>query len=49
LKALIFKRYGKSPEVDSRVTRSKPGDAVFANIFDVGTGAIAESRWYRRA
>ena len=29
-------------EVGSRVTRFKPGDAVFANIFDLGTGAIAE-------
>ena len=29
-------------EVGSRVTRFKPGDAVFANIFDRGTGAIAE-------
>src|SRR5438094_2624341 len=30
-------------EVGSRVTRFKPGDAVFASIFDLsGTGAIAE-------
>lgn len=29
-------------EVGSSVTRFKPGDAVFANIFDQGTGAIAE-------
>src|SRR5574343_812849 len=29
-------------EVGSRVTRFKPGDAVFANIFDLGIGAIAE-------
>lgn len=29
-------------EVGSRVTRFKPGDAVFASIFDIGTGAIAE-------
>jgi NADPH:quinone reductase-like Zn-dependent oxidoreductase len=29
-------------EVGSRVTRFKPGDAVFANIFDLGTGAIAD-------
>jgi NADPH:quinone reductase-like Zn-dependent oxidoreductase len=29
-------------EVGSRVTRFKPGDAVFANIFDLGTGALAE-------
>jgi NADPH:quinone reductase-like Zn-dependent oxidoreductase len=29
-------------EVGSKVTRFKPGDAVFANIFDLGTGAIAE-------
>ncbi|UGA43790.1 NADP-dependent oxidoreductase [Bradyrhizobium quebecense] len=29
-------------EVGSRVTRIKPGDAVFASIFDLGTGALAE-------
>ena len=29
-------------EVGSRVTRFKPGDAVFASIFDQGTGSIAE-------
>lgn len=29
-------------EVGSAVTRFKPGDAVFANVFDSGTGAIAE-------
>lgn len=29
-------------EVGSSVTRFKPGDAVFASIFDLGTGAIAE-------
>src|SRR3954465_13862476 len=29
-------------EVGSRVTRFKPGDAVFASIFDLGTGALAE-------
>ena len=29
-------------EVGSAVTRFKPGDAVFANVFDRGTGAIAE-------
>ena len=29
-------------EVGSRVTRFKPGDAVFASIFDRGTGALAE-------
>ena len=33
---------GVVTEVGSRVTRFKPGDAVFANIFDRGTGAIAE-------
>lgn len=33
---------GVVTEVGSRVTRFKPGDAVFANIFDQGTGAIAE-------
>lgn len=29
-------------EVGSRVTRFKPGDAVFASIFDLGRGALAE-------
>ena len=29
-------------EAGSRVTRFKPGDAVFASIFDLGTGAFAE-------
>ncbi|MND46588.1 Zinc-type alcohol dehydrogenase-like protein [compost metagenome] len=29
-------------EVGSNVTRFKPGDAVFASLFDIGTGAIAE-------
>lgn len=29
-------------EVGTRVTRFKPGDAVFASIFDLGTGALAE-------
>jgi len=29
-------------EVGSRVTRFKPGDAVFASIFDLGVGALAE-------
>ncbi|MES2793003.1 MAG: NADP-dependent oxidoreductase [Planctomycetota bacterium] len=29
-------------EVGSRVTRFKPGDAVFASIFDLSTGALAE-------
>lgn len=29
-------------EVGSRVTRFKPGDAVFASIFDLGIGALAE-------
>jgi NADPH:quinone reductase-like Zn-dependent oxidoreductase len=29
-------------EVGSRVTRFKPGDAVFASIFDLGAGAFAE-------
>lgn len=29
-------------EVGSRVTRFKVGDAVYANIFDQGTGALAE-------
>lgn len=29
-------------EVGSRVTRFKPGDAVFASIFDLGKGSLAE-------
>jgi NADPH:quinone reductase-like Zn-dependent oxidoreductase len=29
-------------EVGSRVTRFRPGDAVFANIFDQGLGALAD-------
>jgi NADPH:quinone reductase-like Zn-dependent oxidoreductase len=29
-------------EVGSRVTRFKAGDAVFASVFDLGTGALAE-------
>ena len=29
-------------EVGTRVTRFKPGDAVFASIFDLGSGALAE-------
>jgi NADPH:quinone reductase-like Zn-dependent oxidoreductase len=29
-------------EVGSRVTRFNPGDSVFASIFDLGTGALAE-------
>ena len=33
---------GVVTEVGSRVTRFKPGDAVFANIFDQGRGSIAE-------
>jgi NADPH:quinone reductase-like Zn-dependent oxidoreductase len=33
---------GVVTQVGSRVTRFKPGDAVFASIFDTGTGAIAE-------
>jgi len=33
---------GVVSEVGSRVTRFKVGDAVFANIFDLGTGSIAE-------
>ncbi|MES2942802.1 MAG: NADP-dependent oxidoreductase [Pseudomonadota bacterium] len=33
---------GVVTEVGSRVTRFKPGDAIFASIFDLGTGAIAE-------
>ncbi|MGQ0511551.1 MAG: NADP-dependent oxidoreductase [Betaproteobacteria bacterium] len=33
---------GVVTEVGSRVTRFKPGDAVFASVFDLGTGSIAE-------
>jgi NADPH:quinone reductase-like Zn-dependent oxidoreductase len=34
---------GVVSEIGSRVTRFKPGDAVFASIFDLtGTGALAE-------
>ncbi|MFZ3087115.1 MAG: NADP-dependent oxidoreductase [Methylotenera sp.] len=29
-------------EVGNRVTRFKPGDSIFASIFDLGTGALAE-------
>lgn len=29
-------------EVGSKVTRFKPGDAIFASVFDLGTGTIAE-------
>lgn len=29
-------------EVGSRVTRFKPGDAVFASLFDLGAGSLAE-------
>ncbi|MCP3713612.1 NADP-dependent oxidoreductase, partial [Paraburkholderia sp. CNPSo 3274] len=33
---------GVVTEVGSRVTRFKPGDAVFASLFDFGRGSIAE-------
>ncbi len=33
---------GVVAEIGSGVTRFKPGDAVFANIFDQGTGSLAE-------
>ncbi|WP_438631203.1 NADP-dependent oxidoreductase [Microbulbifer sp.] len=33
---------GVVTEVGSSVTRFKPGDAVFASIFDLGTGSFAE-------
>lgn len=33
---------GVVTEVGSKVTRFKPGDAVFASVFDLGTGSIAE-------
>src|ERR1044071_2668947 len=35
-------RAGVVVEVGNRVTRFKPGDAVFANIFDLGIGSLAE-------
>lgn len=33
---------GVVKEVGSRVTRFKPGDAIFASLFDLGTGSLAE-------
>ncbi|HEL4257398.1 TPA: NADP-dependent oxidoreductase [Stenotrophomonas maltophilia] len=33
---------GVVKEVGSRVTRFKPGDAVFASLFDLGRGSLAE-------
>lgn len=33
---------GVVTEVGSSVTRFKPGDAVFASLFDLGTGSLAE-------
>lgn len=33
---------GVVTQVGSRVTRFKPGDAIFASIFDLGIGSIAE-------
>jgi NADPH:quinone reductase-like Zn-dependent oxidoreductase len=33
---------GVVTEVGSRVTRFKPGDAIFASLFDLGRGSIAE-------
>ncbi len=33
---------GVVTEIGSRVTRFKPGDAIFASLFDLGTGSIAE-------
>lgn len=33
---------GVVAEVGSRVTRFKPGDAIFASTFDLGTGTLAE-------
>lgn len=33
---------GVVTEVGAEVTRFKPGDAVFASIFDLGTGSLAE-------
>lgn len=33
---------GVVTEVGSRVTRFKPGDEIFASLFDLGTGSLAE-------
>ncbi|ACK46678.1 Alcohol dehydrogenase GroES domain protein [Shewanella baltica OS223] len=33
---------GVVTEVGSQVTRFKPGDAIFASIFDLGIGSLAE-------
>ncbi|MBA0212947.1 NADP-dependent oxidoreductase [Pectobacterium brasiliense] len=33
---------GVVKEVGSRVTRFKPGDAIFASLFDLGSGSLAE-------
>jgi NADPH:quinone reductase-like Zn-dependent oxidoreductase len=33
---------GVVKEVGSHVTRFKPGDAIFASLFDLGTGSLAE-------
>lgn len=33
---------GVVKQVGSRVTRFKPGDAIFASLFDLGTGSLAE-------
>lgn len=33
---------GEVIEIGSQVTRFKPGDAVFASVFDLGTGSLAE-------
>lgn len=33
---------GVVKDVGARVTRFKPGDAVFASVFDLGTGTLAE-------
>lgn len=33
---------GVVKEIGSRVTRFKPGDAIFASLFDLGTGSLAE-------
>lgn len=33
---------GVVKQVGSRVTRFKPGDAVFASLFDLGTGSLAD-------
>ena len=37
---------GEVIDVGSKVTRFKPGDAVFASVFGLGTGTLAEFAAY---